>query len=491
MFRNIGFNFIGMALPLVAAFLCIPKLITSLGVEAFGVLTIVWMLIGYFSVFDLGLGRALTQAVSRLIGRGEVAKVGPTVAVAQRFMLLLGLLGALVVFIFASAITENLLRVSPDLHETTLNSLYLLGSTIPLVIQATGAKGVLESLGRFGVISAIRAPIGAWTFAGPVIALQFSNRLDTIVGFLVAGRIVNYLCFRYAMTSALRDGGYKLGGPRPPLKPLLSFGGWLTVSNLVSPVMVYMDRFFISAILGAGVVAYYTTPYEAVFKIGVIPEAAFGVLFPMLAASLAAKRYGAGRILAVGNGLVLAFVFPVVALVAYGAPFILRHWLGPEFEQESALIMQVLAVGLFVNSFSKNVLNMVQASGRPDLSAKIHLFELPLYVLMLYLALSAWGVEGAAFAWLARMVLDLVCLSAAARMVERSASKPVLVTLSLATFFSISLASVVALGVTPAAIYVFVGLVLSAVAIGLRTLWRSRAQAAPRAPDVGLEGRPC
>lgn len=71
--RNGVFNIIGQGVPLLAAFFAIPRLIHGLGTDRFGVLTLVWMVIGYFSLFDLGLGRALTQVVAeKQIGRAHV-----------------------------------------------------------------------------------------------------------------------------------------------------------------------------------------------------------------------------------------------------------------------------------------------------------------------------------------------------------------------------------------------------------------------------------
>lgn len=67
---NTVWNLLGTGLPLLVGLFTIPFLITRIGVEAFGILTLVWALIGYFSLFDFGLGRALTQQVaSRLAAR--------------------------------------------------------------------------------------------------------------------------------------------------------------------------------------------------------------------------------------------------------------------------------------------------------------------------------------------------------------------------------------------------------------------------------------
>jgi O-antigen/teichoic acid export membrane protein len=66
--NNTLWNLAGSGLPLIAAAALIPFMLQRLGNEAFGVLTLIWALIGYFSLFDMGVGRALTYELSKLRG---------------------------------------------------------------------------------------------------------------------------------------------------------------------------------------------------------------------------------------------------------------------------------------------------------------------------------------------------------------------------------------------------------------------------------------
>src|ERR1700721_1057348 len=62
--RNTVWNLVGQIAPMAVGLFAIPRLISSLGTDRFGVLTIAWMVVGYFSFFDLGLGRAMTNLLS-------------------------------------------------------------------------------------------------------------------------------------------------------------------------------------------------------------------------------------------------------------------------------------------------------------------------------------------------------------------------------------------------------------------------------------------
>lgn len=53
---------------------------------------------------------------------------------------------------------------------------------------------------------------------------------------------------------------------------------------------------------------------------------------------------------------------------------------------------------------------MVQGSGRPDITAKLHLIELPFYLLVLWWLLDTNGIVGAAIAWVLRITIDATFL---------------------------------------------------------------------------------
>ncbi|WP_422923216.1 polysaccharide biosynthesis C-terminal domain-containing protein [Singulisphaera sp. PoT] len=185
----------------------------------------------------------------------------------------------------------------------------------------------------------------------------------------------------------------------------------MTVSNLVSPIMVYMDRFFVSALCGMNVVAYYTTPYDFVSRLTFIPEAIFGVVFPAMSKHHAGKSDELERLYRSSLKFLCICMYLISGSIVAISPLFLRVWLGPEFERQSSLILSLLAIGLFVNSMARPSYNLLQAKEMADRTAKVHLFELPIYVLVLILALKSFGLAGAAVAWVARATFDFVLLS--------------------------------------------------------------------------------
>jgi len=72
--------------------------------------------------------------------------------------------------------------------------------------------------------------------------------------------------------------------------------------------------------------------------------------------------------------------------------------------------MQVLAMAIFVNTLGQCAFTFIQAVGRPDLTGKLHLAELPFDALLLWWLLPRWGIVGVAIAWAIRAIADAVVL---------------------------------------------------------------------------------
>lgn len=408
--RNSIYNLIGHGVPLLAAFIAIPLLIRGLGTDRFGVLTLAWMVIGYFSVFDLGLGRALTQFVAETLTDRQDTQAPPVVWTAIVLMFVLGLLGTLVVSLVSPWLVHSGLKIPGPLHVETLHSFYLLAAAIPFVVVTAGFVGILSAFQRFGMINAIRVPMGIFSFLAPLTILPFSQNLLLVTMVLVFGRLLAcgaYVIACRPLMPPLRSG---LVPRYADLMPLFHFGAWMTVTNVIGPLMGYLDRFVIAAIISVAAVAYYATPYEIVTKLLIVPGAILGVLFPAIAASHRRDHSQMVRLFARGTKYTTLILFPMLLVITAFAHEGLQWWLNDEFARYSAPVLQCLAIGIFFNGLAQVFVTLIQGVGRPDLNAKLQLLELPIYLLVLWWATQHYGIVGVAMAWTGRVALDGVLL---------------------------------------------------------------------------------
>lgn len=408
--KNTVWNLIGQGAPMLAALFTIPVLVRYLGTDRFGVLNLAWMAIGYFTMLDMGLGRALTKLVAeRAAGDGK--DLPALIWTALIIMTVLGVAGAAVIGILSPLLVEKVLKVPEAIRQETLDTFRLLALSTPIVITTSGLRGVLEALQRFDLTNAVRVPMGIFTFVGPLLVLPFSRDIFWVTAVLVAGRCIAWAVHLFLCIRVIPGLQCRVVVHRSMVRPLLNFGGWMMVSNIVSPVLVYLDRFIVGALVSITAVAYYATPWEVVTKFLVVPVALVGVLFPAFSASFAHDIERSARIYRHGQKYVFILLFPVTLCAVTFAREGLLFWLGSEFAANGYQVMQILAVGVLVNAMALVTFSFIQGAGRPDVTARFHLCEAIIYLPFLWWFTDSYGIVGAAIAWLLRVCADAIGLA--------------------------------------------------------------------------------
>ncbi len=409
--RNAAWNLAGSAVPMLAGLALIPFTLGRLGNEAFGVLTLVWGLIGYFSLFDLGVGRALTVQLSQLRATDRRGDMGPVLRAGMLLTGIAGLLGVAVVWLLTPRLANDWLKISPHLQDDASRAFLITAVGVLPTTVASGLRGALEGIDRFAASNLSRMALGVWMFALPAWAVYVHGpRLDAVALYLVAGRCLVLLVMAVQMRKLLLAPGPKLN--RHHLRGLWNYGFWVTITGIVGPLMVSGDRFFVSAAVGADQLPLYAIPQEGLLRLLLIPMALTTALLPRLAAmdtthSKLEYQRTYRRVAWVMLGVCL-----VAALLAYPA---LALWISTAFARDAMPIVLVMCMGVWVNALASVPFTLLHAKGHPRLTAIFHVAELLLYFGVLWVLSNRFGLVGAALAWLARVALDWVLLRLAVR----------------------------------------------------------------------------
>jgi O-antigen/teichoic acid export membrane protein len=409
--RNAVWNLAGTGVPMLAGLALIPFTLNRLGSEAFGVLTLVWGLIGYFSVFDMGVGRALTVQLSQLAASGRVSDTGPLLRAGMFLTLAAGLLGVALVWLLAPGLSSHWLKISPALQDDARLAFLVAAVGVLPTTLASGLRGALEGLDRFAASNLSRIVLGVWMMALPAWSVYFHGpRLEVVALYLVLGRCLVVL----AMVAQLRGHLFSTGEAvaRRHFQALWNYGFWVTVTGIVGPLMVYGDRFFVSAAVGADQLPQYAIPQDVLLRLLLIPMALTGALLPKLAAMGATEVAAAYRQTYRRVALAMLAICVLAAALAYPA---LLLWISAEFARSALPVVLVLCAGVWVNSLASVPYTLLHARGNPRLTALFHLAELLVYLLALWQLSSHYGLLGAALAWLARVALDWLLLHVAVR----------------------------------------------------------------------------
>ena len=407
---NFAFNVIGMVLPIAITLFTVPLYISYIGAARYGVLSLVWVLLGYFGFLDFGLGRASANALAKLAhGSEERARVLMT---SLYINLVLGISGGFILYLAGSPILHELMTLSGELGVEVDNSLPWIAGMLPLALLAGVGTGTLDSHERFFIGNMLHLVGMTLGQVLPLIcAVIIGPTLPVVIPAAFVARAISVALILGFVARIERPALFVFDRKR--CKELMGFGAWVTVTNVIGPILVSIDRFFIASTLGAKAVAYYSVPMSLVYRSQVIPTAMARTVFPRF------SRLGSQEALELAerSAVFLAYGFGAICgpAIIVGGLF-MTWWLGSEFASHTTQVVELLMVGAWINGIAFIPYSLLQGQGRPDMVAKLHALELLPYVIALWLLLNSFGLPGAALAWCGRVAIDAAIMFKLARL---------------------------------------------------------------------------
>ena len=405
--RNALYNIVTQAAVSVVAFLSIPAIVRGMGAEVFAILTLFWMVVGYFSILDLGVGQASVKFLAEHIARGETAEANATIWVSAVVSTVLGILTAVALLLLVPVFLDSLLTVPAELKAETRRSFYWIAAAIPFVMWQSAFRAVPMAVQRFDLFNLMQGLSGLLQWGGSLLLVLSGFGLSEVVFLTVGIRILGAIV-AWAIALNLFP-GLSFRRPKEPLRTarrLLTFGGWLTISQAVSPITRYLDRMIVVSYQSLKMFTYYAAPFEAMSRLQVIPLSLSTTLFPAMSERESVHGPAESYSLYVRaiNSTVLLMTPVCLGLMTFSRP-ILQLWLGGDFPALSNGVFRVFAAAVLAQAICYVPITSLQAMGKPDIAAKYYLFEIPLYVGLCLLLIPSMGILGAAWAYCIRMVI--------------------------------------------------------------------------------------
>ncbi|MCS6892519.1 MAG: oligosaccharide flippase family protein [Rhodovarius sp.] len=398
-------NALGRGLPLLLALALTPWLLQLMGIERWGLFTLALAVLGVMGVLDLGVGAALTRALSERMADAGAEEQAALVRAAIAVLALVGLAGAALVWAAIPWLTTRLLNIPPALQEEGAAALAILALAIPLVVVNAALWGVLAAYQRFAAANLVTVPVNLLYYLGPLATLLVWQSLVPVMIALLLCRLVNTLSYAWLIGRDLPS--FWRGRPRLSLAaPLLSIGGWITLAALIGQALLYADRFVIGALLSLQDVAHYATPLDLIIRFWILPVAVAQALLPAMAAAYRGLPAATAELLRRGGLIILALVFPAALIVGAAAEALLALWLGRDFAASAAPVLALFAVGILFSCFAYAPNALLEAIGRPDVTARFVLAQALVFIPASVAAVAWGGITAAAALWSMRVAVD-------------------------------------------------------------------------------------
>lgn len=403
--ENTVFNLLGEGLPSIIAVVSLPFLIRWLGEERFGLFMLIWAIRGYLQFLSLRMGFALMKFAAEAIHREEEARLSCLTWTTIILLAILGSIGGVVLGMFALFGFTQVFQIPVQLWEEARVGLLLTALSVPITIATMGFRALLAAGQRFDLVNIVNGTSGCLRYLIPLLLAGMGLHLPPILLVLLlidALRLLVYSMFCSRIYPAIHSFSFDFHS----VKPLLWFGGWLSVSQVVGMATKYLDRFIIGLLLPISYVGYYTIPVEIINRLQILSSSLNRAIFPVFSALGNTER--SLQLYAQAIKFMFLTATPIALIFALFSKNLLTLYIGEEIALKSASVLRVLAFVFLLISLRSITVNFIIALGYPNSIAKIRLMELLLYAGLAFSFTLKMGICGTALARLLQIIVGTI-----------------------------------------------------------------------------------
>lgn len=402
-YKDTFFSFVGLSFPILIAIFTIPTFIEELTREMFGILTIMWAVVGYFGLFDLGLGRALVYEASKNSKNSK--KLEEILFAGILITSFAGIFGGLFILIISNYI-QDILNFK-NLDSVKVKEAFLIISfSVIFTTTTSGIRGFFEGLKKFRSSSINRVLVGSSLFLFPYLFLIFG--IEEVTYFAFAIFMARFLGFIHIFILAFKYLPRKKVIKFDNIKTLFEYGSWITLSGIIGPIMIYGDRFILSNLLGLSQIPNYSVVQEIITRGLVLPASLANAILPRISESKEKMMIKSHYLFSIKR--IFLMMLPISIFIILFSNQILTLWVNEEFASEMNYIFKIMSVALFFASLSQAPLIGLYGISKPKEVALIHSIELFFYIFMIFFLVNLYGIIGAAYAWTIRVIIDFFLL---------------------------------------------------------------------------------
>jgi len=389
----------GMVLPTLVALITIPLCLRAYGEAHFGLLSLGWTFIVAFAYLDLGLGVSTTKYTAQVLRDNELDAVPRIIWTSICLQLIAGLIFFSMVAFAAPYMVDHLVSIPPAMRNDALAVVRYAGLSIPFITGGAALRSVLEASNRFGLTNAIKIPSSSLLFLIPGVGALTGLSVPTVILLLALSRVGTALTFFFFTARLYPVVLQGIFFETAQAKVLLGFGGWVSLSTVLNPVIHHGEKLLIVSLVSIGALSYYSPPLDMVARLGIIPFSMAMAMLPKFS-YLGKEEMVEQRehLLIRPMKYLLLIMTPLSAFVIFFSREILSLWLGPMFADASGDVLALLACAYFFNAFAYIAFSAIQGLGHPEYKAILDLILAPAFLFGCWFALSSFGLLGAATA---------------------------------------------------------------------------------------------
>ncbi len=342
---NVLWNWTGVAVSLIGGLVLTPYIIRKLGADGYGVWSLVFSLIGYYSLLDFGFRSAVVRFSAHYRAQHDSDKINELVNTLLFYFSAASIL-LLVVTVVLARYADRLFQIPAALRGQFSWLVSLVGINLAVGVAFNVFTGCVEGFQRFDLVNKIRVTAYSTQAVGCFVTLSLGYGLAAMGAVALGAQAL--LCLLYFVNfrrifPALRFSRSLV--TRSMFVETAGYGGHTFVASLASQSLEQTPSLIIGHHFTTAFVGFYNLPYrllqyaaDGVSRVGL-------VVAPQAAELAATDQIDKVRALGVyANRYCFALYTPLaITLLFYGRE-LFRAWVGIDYVNHSAPLLPVILI---------------------------------------------------------------------------------------------------------------------------------------------------
>ena len=399
--KNSFFNVGGWLWLTIISVATVPYIVNKLGYDAYGILSLVFMVLGYFAFMDLGLGEAVIKYVSHYYALKNFEKMNRILSSILFLFILTGAVGGLGILVFTEFFAIRLFKIPLHLVDDTRFCFLLSSLGFALIMILGVLSRIPEAVQRFDISNRNNVITGTLVSVGNVALLAIGLGLKEVVVLNLLSEILAIFLFYRSSKRLIPELRFSFRFYRAEFREVIGFGLSTIFIKFSSVITGTVNQLILGVVIGPAGVAIFNVPFKIISRFNSFIYRIAFVIFPVSSELHATedteKLHRSYFRLSKYVFLLSTILF--LPLAAFSVE-ILRYWMGADFAAKGALVMLYCSVAFYFISFTMVPSLVALGMGKAGFNAVFASMTAGINLVLVYPFTKYWGVNGAAAALL-------------------------------------------------------------------------------------------
>ena len=409
---NMLASLFGYAVPMLISLVTTPIVLNALGVTAYGLISLVSVIIGYLTVMDMGLDLPITKYLAEDQAKVDTGAANRMLNNALQLYFVIGVVGMLVIIFTSKMFAYRVFKVPDDMLSEAVTVFQLAGIGFLGSVAMSWGRAVSMGVQRFEITHGVSV---ITNLAGICLGLFMIYAGFGVVGFVLMRVLssvfagMGYWMFARRVLPFFR---FQLGFDRQTLLRIRGYIGYGAINRLISGLVSGLDKTLIGVWLGVAAAGIYSMPFVLVSSLGYMISYMLGFLLPM-----ASELHSIGQldklrdIYTRSTRFITALASMIFIPVLIFGDLFITLWVGTDIGDKTRYVLVLLALSGYLGTLFVSLPNNIAVgTGRIKQFTIYATIRAIVLGIGCFLLIKPMGLEGAGIALLLSNIVDLFFL---------------------------------------------------------------------------------